>query len=140
MARSESDLSKPERASLTVCSSCRFSKSTREDARGHSGGALFAGELAEALRHHACKDRLELRLTDCFFACSEHCTAYVESDGRAGYLLGRFSPLARDVTALLDYIAHYLDSSDGAVPYPLWPEGVKGHFIARIPASNKETP
>jgi predicted metal-binding protein len=140
MARSESDMPKPERASLTVCSTCRFSKLAREDSDGQTGGALFAGELAAALADHACRDRLELRQTACFFACSEHCTAYVESDGRVGYLLGRFVPSQMKAIALLDYIAHYLDSADGTVPYAIWPEGVKGHFIARIPASNKETP
>jgi predicted metal-binding protein len=142
MAPRESDVPKPERARLTVCSTCRLSKGARENAQGQTGGALFAGELAAALRDHACRDRLALRQTACFFACSEHCTAYVESDGRVGYLLGRFVPSQTDAVALLDYIAYYLDSADGTVPYALWPQGVKGHFIARIPASdtNKETP
>src|SRR5580658_6363692 len=135
MARFEADSAKPERASLTICNSCRLSNSAREDAGGQTGGALFAAQVAAVLGQHACRERLELRQTDCFFACSEHCTAYVQSDGRVGYLLGRFAPTKKDAAAMLDYIAQYLDSADGAVPYALWPEDIKGHFIARIPAS-----
>jgi predicted metal-binding protein len=50
-----------------------------------------------------------------------------------GYVLGKFAPTHKDAVALLDYIAHYLDSDEGIVPYGLWPDWVKGHFLARVP-------
>ncbi len=50
-----------------------------------------------------------------------------------GYILGRFTPSLVDATALLDYVAQYLDTPDGVVPYACWPDGVKGHFLVRVP-------
>jgi predicted metal-binding protein len=58
---------------------------------------------------------------------------YLRSEGRLGYILGRFSASSADSLALLDYVREYLDSSDGLVPYAKWPEGVKGHFLVRVP-------
>ncbi len=69
----------------------------------------------------------------CLFACSSHCTVYVRSARRLGYMLGRFTPSHSDALALLDYLAEYLKTADGVVPYARWPEGVKGHFLVRVP-------
>lgn len=69
----------------------------------------------------------------CLFACGAHCTVYIRSSRRLGYILGRFSPVHSDALALLDYLAEYLDTADGVVPYARWPEGVKGHFLVRVP-------
>jgi predicted metal-binding protein len=69
----------------------------------------------------------------CLFACGNHCTAYLRSDRRFGYLLGRFRPTPEHATALLDYLAEYLSTPDGVVPYARWPDSIKGHFLARIP-------
>ncbi len=71
----------------------------------------------------------------CLFACTSHCTAYIRAERRLGYVLGRFVPSREHAVALLDYISHYLDSSDGVVPYANWPEGVKGRFLVRVPPS-----
>ncbi len=119
--------------SLVVCSTCRISKEARTDQAGRHGGALFAEAVASALANHRCHGQILLESMPCLFACSSHCTAYVRSAGRMGYILGRFTPSHPDATALLDYVAHYLDTPDGVVPYNRWPDGVKGHFLVRVP-------
>jgi predicted metal-binding protein len=119
--------------SLVVCSTCRFAGNAREDDEGRRGGARFAQALTGALAHHACRGRIEIERMPCLFACGSHCTAYIRSDQRFGYILGRFSPTSEDALALLDYIAQYLDTSDGVVPYARWPQGIKGHFLVRVP-------
>ncbi len=119
--------------SLVVCSTCRISKEARTDPAGRHGGALFAEAVASALANHRCHGQILLESMPCLFACSSHCTAYLRSAGRMGYILGRFTPSHPDATALLDYVAHYLDTPDGVVPYNRWPDGVKGHFLVRVP-------
>lgn len=120
-------------ASLVVCSMCRLSKEARVDAAGRPGGELFLHALGDALAGHACRDRIDIQAMPCLFACSSHCTVYIRSGARLGYILGRFVPSRLHATALLDYVAAYLESTDGVVPYGSWPEGVKGHFLVRVP-------
>ncbi|MGH1559316.1 DUF1636 family protein [Caulobacter segnis] len=50
-----------------------------------------------------------------------------------GYVLGRFEPTIEAARAILDYAVAYAASAEGVVPYRQWPEGVKGHFIVRVP-------
>jgi predicted metal-binding protein len=120
-------------ASLVVCSTCRLSKDVRVDDQGRSGGELFAAALRAALVDHVCRDRIDLQTMPCLFACSSHCTVFMRSPRRLGYILGRFTSSRDDAVALLDYAAGYLASEDGVVPYKHWPEGVKGHFLVRVP-------
>jgi len=123
----------PATASLVVCSTCRLSKEARADASGRTGGELLATVLEAALAEHRCRDRIAIQTMPCLFACNSHCTVFVRSVGRLGYILGRFRPCPAHAAALLDYAAHYLLSEDGVVPYAQWPEGVKGHFLVRVP-------
>jgi predicted metal-binding protein len=123
----------PAKASLVVCSTCRLSQEAREDAQGRRGGIIFAQMLTAALADHPCRDRIAVQQMPCLFVCSDPCSVYLRADGRMGYVLGKFAPDHQDAVALLDYIAHYLDSETGIVPYAVWPDGVKGHFLVRVP-------
>jgi predicted metal-binding protein len=122
--------------SLVVCSTCRFSAEQRDNDQGGRGGEIFADYLRQALVAHPCGDQLEIQPMPCLFACSNHCTAFLRSEGRLGYILGKFAPTADSAVALLDFAARYLASPDGVVPYGNWPEGVKGHFLVRVPPEN----
>jgi predicted metal-binding protein len=121
------------KTSLVVCSSCRFSESAREDENGRRGGALFAESLNACLADHPCRDRIEIQPMACLYACGSYCSAYIRSERRFGYILGRFAPSREHAVALLDYVVRYLNASDGVVPYSDWPHGIKGHFLARVP-------
>ena len=37
----------------------------------------------------------------------------------------------------MEYAVAYAASEEGVVPYRQWPEGVKGHFIVRVPPAGK---
>ena len=119
--------------SLVVCDTCRFSADAREDEHGQRGGA----RLAEALRVVQALDPRYAAVTvetmPCLFACTEFCTVHLRGPGKVGYIMGRFTPGEAAARAILDYAARYADSAAGQVPYRDWPEGVKGHFIARTP-------
>jgi predicted metal-binding protein len=121
------------KSSLVVCSNCRFSERAHEDENGQRGGALFAASLMASLAGHPCRDRIEIQPMPCLYACGNYCSAYIRSERRFGYILGRFTPSREHALALLDYVAQYLNTTDGVVPYSHWPRGIKGHFLARVP-------
>jgi predicted metal-binding protein len=125
-------------AELVVCTTCRFAPDRREDESGRRGGEGLAEALAAALPGHtAGRLGLSLQPMACLFACSSHCTVHLRAPGRMGYLLGRFEPGGAAAEALLDYAAAYLQTPDGIVRFADWPEGVKGHFIARLPPEGR---
>lgn len=118
---------------VVVCNSCRHSRESRDDAAGVRGGA----RLVEAL--HAVKAAdpryagIAVQEMACLFACADHCTVHLRAPDKVGYVLGRFQDDAESARAILDYAVHYAASEHGRVPFSLWPEGVKGHFITRTP-------
>ncbi|MBT0667449.1 DUF1636 domain-containing protein [Novosphingobium profundi] len=122
-----------QRAEVVVCSTCRHSSERREDEAGQRGGV----RLAEAMR---AVQEVEPELAGiaigempCLFACKRHCVVHVRAPGKVGYVLGDFTPDAEAARAILAYAAAHDASEEGVVRYALWPEGVKGHFITRIP-------
>lgn len=118
--------------SVVVCSTCRASADTREDTGGMRGGARLV-EALRAVQREPGYEAVAVQEMACLFACQEFCTVHVRAPGKVGYVLGRFAPDAQAARAILDYAVLYAESEMGQVPYRSWPEGVKGHFIARTP-------
>lgn len=118
---------------VVVCSTCRHSAESAGDAQGVRGGT----RLLEAIRAVQATDPalagIAVQDMPCLFACGDHCTVHIRAPGRIGYVLGRFQPTMEAARAILDYAVHHASSDDGRVPYRDWPEGVKGHFIVRVP-------
>ncbi len=118
---------------VVVCSTCRDPAATRMDDPGRQGGAL----LAEALRAARLADPLLAEIAieqmPCLFACARSCAIHIRAAGRISYVLGDFSPTAHAAQAILAYASSYARTTDGDVAYRDWPEGVKGHFITRMP-------
>ncbi len=119
--------------SVVVCNSCRHSAESREDDAGMRGGR----RLVEAMRTVQAADAryagIAVQEMPCLFACTEHVTVHLRAPDKLGYVLGRFTPDAEAATAILDYAVHYAASDHGRVPFRQWPQGVKGHFITRMP-------
>ena len=126
-----------EGASLVVCNTCRFSADEREDADGVRGGARLIAALRAEM---AVDDRLDgfaIEEMACLFNCTQHCSIHLRAPAKIGYVLGRFEPTPAAARAILDYAVAYMASEEGVVPYRQWPEGVKGHFIVRVPPIGK---
>lgn len=122
----------PEGPAIVVCNTCR------QVASGRNGDAGSDGEaMAAALKGVAASDAryapIDIQTMPCLFACGEACTVHLRAPGKIGYVLGRFTPDTESARALLDYALHHAASENGQVPYALWPEGVKGHFLVRVP-------
>lgn len=107
---------------VVVCTTCR-----------RSDGALLAEALHGAKATDPAYAGIAVQEMPCLFACGDPCAVYLRAPGRIGYILGRFAPDADAAWAILDHAVLHAASEEGEVPYDQWPEGVKGHFIARTP-------
>lgn len=117
---------------LYVCETCRYDKDSREQ-EGRAGGAIFYEHICHKLAQQPLAD-FRVATTRCLMACEQHCTVHLRARGKINYVIGRFEPTADNAVTVLDYAAKYQLSETGQVPYSTWPQGIKGHFIARSPA------
>lgn len=121
------------RLAVVACNTCRLSAEQREDADGVRGGALLVAALEAAKAADPRYGDVAIQQMPCLFSCTEHCSIQLRAPGKVGYMLGRFTPDAEAARAILDYAVHYAESAHGRVPFKQWPQGIKGHFIARTP-------
>jgi predicted metal-binding protein len=120
-------------AAVVVCSTCRLSPDRREDDSGQRGGALLAEALREVQAAEPALAGVSVQEMPCLFACQRHCAVHIRAPGRVGYVLGDFTADAASARAILEYAVLHAESDEGVVSYGLWLDGVKGHFITRIP-------
>jgi predicted metal-binding protein len=115
---------------IVVCDTCRFSVEEKTAPCGRTGGEI----LAEAVERLAGgREGIEVRRTSCLMGCERHCNTAIMAEGKLAYVLGRFTPDAASAEAVVDYAALHAESETGQVPFRQWPQGVKGHFVARLP-------
>lgn len=100
-------------------------------------GEHFANRVEEALQRHALsgvgEPAVQLQRTKCLMSCKRSCSAALHQTGKYSYVFGEFTPDLDSADALLDFAAGYRVSDTGQVPFKQWPQGIKGHFVARIP-------
>ena len=127
----------PEGPAIVVCNTCRLSAEAREDGEGRRGGALLAAALTRQRDTDPRYAGIAIQEMPCLFACTEHCTVHLRAPGKVGDVRGRFTPDAEAADAIRAYAAHYAESEHGRVPFGQWPQGVKGHFIVRVPPAGQ---
>jgi len=118
--------------SLVVCSTCKFKTDEPLAPTGERGGSLLANQISQALSEGKL-DHIGVEPMACLFACSQHCAVHLRAPGKIGYVMGSFEPSPEAAAALVEFAQRYDESPEGVVPYRLWPEGVKGHFLVRVP-------
>lgn len=123
--------------SITVCTSCKAGDDNAPDAEGRCGGERLAAILEIEAGNRTGAPRIIRH--ECLWACTQSCTVLIEAGGKTGYLAGRFVPDRASAEALFAWAEAYEQSPDGSVRYRDWPEGIKGHFIARIPVRPEES-
>lgn len=104
--------------------------------KGETGGELLAN-MVEAERD---KRQMELRIVRhaCLWSCKQSCAIQLQDENRTGYHAGGFTPDQPTASAILDWAAAHQRTANGEVPFAEWPDAMKGHFIARLPAIKKE--
>ena len=114
---------------ITVCTTCR-----QPEFRETKPGDPCGEGLLELVRTAAARsDNVNVRGVACLMGCEHGCNVAISAPEKMQYVLGRFEPVAESAEALVEYASHHAESPNGVVPYRQWPQGVKGHFISRIP-------
>ncbi len=118
-------------STIIVCDTCRWEPDVRHrESDGKTGGEILA-ELIE--READGEPRVSVQRHSCLAGCKRHCNATVVGKGKYSYYLTQFSPDADSAAAIVRYAALHSESENGIVPLRQWPEGVRGHFMGRIP-------
>ena len=113
---------------ITVCTTCRVPE-TRDAKEG-----LPEGEgLLPLMQAAAAGTPVAVRGTACLMGCEHGCNIAVQAQGKLTYVLGRFSGGAQDAAAVVEFAQGHSRSETGQVPFREWPQGVKGHFVSRVP-------
>jgi predicted metal-binding protein len=120
---------------VVACNTCRYSQEERDDADGQRGGVLLVSALRTIKASDSRYDGVAVQEMPCLFACTDFCTVHLRAPDKVGYVMGRFTPDENAARVILDYAVHHAVSEHGRVPFKLWPQGVKGHFITRTPPS-----
>lgn len=115
---------------ITVCDTCK-----RQDWAERGDETTDGARLASLVETIADKSALvEVRRQSCLMGCEHGCNVAVQAAGKLTYVLGRFEPGTEAADAIVTYAERHAAAETGQVPFKEWPQGVKGHFVARIPA------
>lgn len=116
---------------IFVCDTCRFSPEDKISPDGQTGGEILAEQIEDLA---AGVPELTVQRQSCLMGCERHCNTAITADGKLTYVLGMFTPTSASAEAVVEYARHHAASETGRVPFKQWPQGVKGHFVARVPA------
>lgn len=120
---------------IFVCDTCSYAPGEKTGPENRTGGEMLA-QLVEGLADDEIV--IEVRRQSCLMGCDRHCNIAITADGKLTYVLGMFKPDPGSAEAIVEYARLHADSDTGRVPFKQWPQGVKGHFVARIPAIGTE--
>lgn len=118
---------------IVACNTCRVPGEGQAGDSGKRSGARLVEALRAVQASDPAYEAVAVEEMPCLFACGESCTVHLRAAEKVGYVLGRFTPDEGAARAILDYAVLYAESDAGQVPYRDWPEGVKGHFLTRMP-------
>lgn len=111
---------------ITICDTCK-----RDGWNPDSQDMTDGEKLAGLIESHAAESPVRTRRVSCTMGCERACNIIVQAQGKIGYSLGRFDPVAEDAAAIVEYAEMHNASQTGQVPFREWPQGVKGHFVSR---------
>lgn len=120
---------------IFVCDTCRYS--AEEKHLGEKTGGEILCEHVERLA--AQNADLVVRRQSCLMGCTHHCNVAVAAREKLSYVLGAFAPDEASAQAIVAYATLHARSDTGQVPFRQWPQGVKGHFVARLPQLGGES-
>ena len=69
----------------------------------------------------------------CLWSCTKHCNAVFRDEARFSYVAGGFAPTREAAEAIVAWFDMHGESERGEVPFRTWPDGMRGHFITRLP-------
>jgi predicted metal-binding protein len=90
------------------------------------------GHLQDALRASGRSD-LTLEPQACLWNCTRPCSVVMRDSERFSYVTGGNTPTREQAEAVIRWFDFHGQTDTGEVPFRLWPNAMRGHFIARIP-------
>ena len=113
---------------ITVCTTCRIPEN-----RATKDGDPMGESLLPLVEAAGAKQGVNVRGTACLMGCEHGCNIAIQGENKLTYVLGRFEGTAEDAEAIAEFAAGHARSETGQVPFREWPQGVKGHFVSRVP-------
>lgn len=104
-----------EKATLFVCSLCRFSE-TENSRDGLSGGQHLIDRLEGELEAKNLSDAIHLQPVRCMAACSRSCNTTLAAPDKLTFIFSNLSP-TDSAAELSEFCQQYVARPDGKVPY-----------------------
>ena len=122
--------------SLVICSTCKYSADSKLGPDGRTGGEILLGHVQAAMVARGLTD-VTVEAQSCLWNCTRPCSVVMRDDERFSYVTGGNAPTLPQAEAILDWFEAHGKTETGEVPFKLWPQAMRGHFIARIPPVQK---
>lgn len=113
---------------ILICDTCK--RPGHDETAPDCDGARLAGLVEAAI---AGQTGLRVRRHSCLMGCGKGCNLAIRAPGKLTYVLGDFEAVADHADAIAEYARLHAASDTGQVPFRQWPQGVKGHFVSRLP-------
>jgi predicted metal-binding protein len=118
--------------SLVMCTTCKFPDGRKTGEDGRTGGQTLISEMRGILADE-CRADVEVVEQGCLWNCTQGCSVLVRDTERYSYVTGKHEPTRAQAEAILQWFDMHGQTDTGEVPFRLWPDRMRGHFIARMP-------
>lgn len=113
---------------ILICDTCK--RPDHDAAAPDCDGERLAALVEDAV---AGRPGLRVRRHSCLMGCGNGCNLAIRAPGKLTYVLGDFEASSDHAAAIAEYAGLHAASDTGQVPFRHWPQGVKGHFVSRLP-------
>ena len=117
---------------IVMCSTCKYSAASKTGPDGRTGGETLIAHMRDAVAARGAKFNVVTQA--CLWNCQRHCSVVLRDDDRFTYFTGGHEPSREQAEAIVDWFTAHGETETGEVPFRQWPDRMRGHFIARIPA------
>jgi predicted metal-binding protein len=117
---------------IVICTTCKHADGQKIDGQGRSAGAILVASMQNLLAETGRTD-VTVETQACLWNCTQPCSVALRDDRRFSYITGRHPPTRAQAEAILGWFDLHGASETGEVPFRLWPDAMRGRFIARIP-------
>jgi predicted metal-binding protein len=118
--------------SLVLCNTCRFPDGRKFADDGRTGGQTLIAEMRGLLADSGRSD-VQVEEQSCLWNCTQSCSVAIRDTERFSYITGKHVATRAQAEAILEWFDAHGETETGEVPFKLWPDAMRGHFIARIP-------
>lgn len=122
--------------SLVFCTTCKHTADQKTDADGRTGGERLIEHVREVLKDQG-REHIRIAEQECLWSCKRHCNVVFRDTERFSYIAGDFAPTREAAEAIVGWFELHGESELGTVPFRQWPDGMRGHFITRMPPEDR---